>query len=309
MIFSSRDYDDIRLQAISHKSQVFFGTMASLKMVWFEFWIVNLKFYMLVLYKKNVISSMHFLKVWKWQKQKRIARFALQTAFSVPSVFWPEKYWSEKCSGFFFSFSSEDKKSGVDCLESWNDQAALGIGSDTGCNWTEVQRPTATSSTVLSNPLPAPTSQLFPPELKPQLPWPPPPLNTSWQASSKIWLTNLANGAFEKRTYMEQFCFTCQLDLGLFTTTDVYFHQLRHHKDHLRPAAPPGALRCPLKPHYDKQGGKIRLAKFNPIFRFLSPILIIRCGCSCQPPEIPILPETGTLSLRRSKEWTQQQLV
>ena len=131
----------------------------------------------------------------------------------------------------------------------------------------------------------------------------------SWQASSKIWLTNLANGAFEKRTYMEQFCFTCQLDLGLFTTTDVYFHQLRHHKDHLRPAAPPGALRCPLKPHYDKQGGKIRLAKFNPIFRFLSPILIIRCGCSCQPPEIPILPETGTLSLRRSKEWTQQQLV
>ena len=77
MIFSSRDYDDIRLQAISHKSQVFFGTMASLKMVWFEFWIVNLKFYMLVLYKKNVISSMHFLKVWKWQKQKRIARFAL----------------------------------------------------------------------------------------------------------------------------------------------------------------------------------------------------------------------------------------
>ena len=110
MIFSSRDYDDIRLQAISHKSQVFFGTMASLKMVWFEFWIVNLKFYMLVLYKKNVISSMHFLKVWKWQKQKRIARFALQTAFSVPSVFWPEKYWSEKCSGFFSRFQVRTRK-------------------------------------------------------------------------------------------------------------------------------------------------------------------------------------------------------
>ena len=31
--------------------------MASLKMVWFEFWIVNLKFYMLVLYKKYALSE------------------------------------------------------------------------------------------------------------------------------------------------------------------------------------------------------------------------------------------------------------
>ena len=64
---------------------------------------------------------------------------------------------------------------------------------------------------------------------------------------------------------MEQVCLTCQLDLGLFTQADVYYHQLRHHKDHLEPAAPPGALRCPLKPHYDKQGGKIRLRRLQLI--------------------------------------------
>ena len=33
---------------------------------------------------------------------------------------------------------------------------------------------------------------------------------------------------------------------------------LQHHKDHLEPAPPPGALRCPLRPQYDKKGGKIR---------------------------------------------------
>ena len=64
---------------------------------------------------------------------------------------------------------------------------------------------------------------------------------------------------------MDQLCLTCQLDLGLFTRGDVYYHQLRHHKDHLKPAAPPGALRCPLKPLYDKQGGKIRLRRLQLI--------------------------------------------
>ena len=67
---------------------------------------------------------------------------------------------------------------------------------------------------------------------------------------------------------MDQLCLTCQLDLGLFTRSDVYYHQLRHHKDHLKPAAPPGALRCPLKPLYDKQGGKIRLRRLQ--LRFVS---------------------------------------
>ena len=82
---------------------------------------------------------------------------------------------------------------------------------------------------------------------------------------------------------MSQSCLTCQLDLGLFTESDVYYHHLRHHKDHLEPAPPPGiyvqlyiynhlqhhkdhlepapppgALRCPLRPQYDKKGGKIR---------------------------------------------------
>ena len=57
---------------------------------------------------------------------------------------------------------------------------------------------------------------------------------------------------------MSQPCLTCQLDLGLFTESDVYYHHLRHHKDHLEPAPPPGALRCPLRPQYDKKGGKIR---------------------------------------------------